>query len=843
MAFVGFALTITGLPVVFTTSDMGTLTCSSPLWFGGETGVSYANGWLDWPSGTLSVRAKPLDGDLEVSPASFTLHDATSGGHPLLTWLATRDSARIVSTPLASTITATATSITVGDGGLFPAPCFAWLNGEVLRVSSVAGNVLTATRGKLGTRAKMQRVDAAAGAFPEVFTEFSGIARRKVCLWGVDSASAATLLWVGYAVRAPVLSSDGARFTVSPDPMWTVQRQSPVGEALGATRLVGFSDGRSREDRSAPPLLKSTLQLTGGTPPVVPVYSNGSYRDLESLLEAHARSIATQTNAAGVRVEAHLARSGLNAFRVDLDASAAFSARVKFLSSDDAATLIAALRVASPSRYSVSGAVSPVMSSAVMLFPSVPGGTWPVASLASLPSSWTPVTTTDVVVTTETPGLRLNVDDDWNVIFGDISTADGGELGPRFSASMTWQARKPALQPATGVKVVQNPTALQMVYRVRSEHWAYGLKHSVVGLAEDAHADDWDWSGLSTVLTVTAGLRTARDWVFDGRRTLGSVVTECSLLHGCSPVIRAGRLALHAWTWPSAGETAVATLTSADILGMPTWMRWQDGLANRLQIKSDALTIDASRMQSRARFGPGRNITVELAGIEDQTLPVDDPLAFAREVVGRLALWEEPLGVVKFRVRGELLSTLELGRVFAVSEWMLPDGAGARGLSDALAMVIASELDFASGTVSVEGVVFIRRSYPYAPCAKVASVVSAYVVQLATGYVGGVYTYSGGNDASTFQAGDVVELIERDTTTLWTEQLTVASSDPATGRVVFTTAPSATAASKIAGGWVDLRFAPYAAVTATQGSRWMFVADDAAGVIDGTAEPQRLIAP
>ena len=142
----GWALTITGVPHVFTTHDQGTLTSSSPLWWAGETGVVYANGWLSPPRGTISERAKPLEGELEVSPLSFELHDATTtaGGSPLLTSLAGRDAALLTSTPLASSITASATSITVGNGALFTAPCFAWLNTECVRVTAVAGNVLTA---------------------------------------------------------------------------------------------------------------------------------------------------------------------------------------------------------------------------------------------------------------------------------------------------------------------------------------------------------------------------------------------------------------------------------------------------------------------------------------------------------------------------------------------------------------------------------------------------------------------------------------------------------------------------------------------------------------------------
>lgn len=849
MSVAGWAVTIAGCPYIFTTSDMGTLTSSSALWWGGETGVSYANGWLTWPRGTISERAKPLEGELEVSPMSFELHDAavSAGGSPLLTGLAGKDSVNTTSTPLAATITAAATSATVGDGGLFSAPCFAWVEGEAVRVSAVASNTLTIVRGRLGTKAVAHTVDAGAGRFPEAFVGVPFVTRRKVHLWRCDG-SVAVLVWAGYAVRAPKLADEGARYTVDCDPLWTVQSSNPVGAGLGSTRFAGFSDGRSRADTSVPPLLSTRIALNSGAQ--VLVHSNGPYRDVSQLFAHHQARVSARTNAAGQRVVLHFSRSGASAFTVDGDSTSPWSVRLRWTDRAEEVSIVAALRVTS--RYSASGLVADVPSSLVMIFTTNPGGTHLVASLAGMPVSWSATTITEASLTTsEQPALRFQPSDDWSVLLMGVSTADAGdETGPQVSGSYVFAARKPGRTlGAMHNFIIANPGPLKVVYRVRAEHWALGLKHSVVGLCEDAGASDWDWSSVYTgstsgpLLRATAGLRVARDWVFDGKRTLGGVVTECCLLHGCTPVVRSGRMALHAWGWPSARETPAATLTAADIIGRPTWSRWQDGIANRLVLKSDALNVDATLQQSRARYGPGRQITIELAGMDDQSFPVDDPIAFAREVVGRLELWADPLAQVTLTLKASHWPTLELGAVLRASEWMLPDGAGARGLSSALGVVVGRALDLNSATMKVDALLFPRRAYPYAPCAKVGSAVSSTVAQLATGYVGGVTSYSGGNDAATFAAGDIVELVERDTTTLWTETLQVQSINTGTGRVTFTGAMSGTAQTKIGAGWVDLRFADYADCQASQQAEWMFVADDATGVIDGTAAAQRLIAP
>lgn len=853
MSVAGWAVTIAGCPYIFTTSDMGTLTSSSALWWGGETGVSYANGWLAWPRGTISERAKPLEGELEVSPMSFELHDAatSAGGSPLLTGLAGKDSVNTTSTPVASSLTAAATSVTVGDGGVFSSPCFAWINGEAMRVTAIAGNVLTVTRGRLGTKAVVHTVDAASGRFPEAFTGVPWATRRKTHLWRVD-AGVATLVWAGYAVRSPRLADDGARFSIDCDPLWTVQSSNPVGGGLGSTRFAGYSDGRSRGNRSDPPLLSTItcLEVTASSAPRVPTYSNGPYRDLNQIFSHHQQAVSTATLAAGQRVDLHFSRSGADAFTIDGDSTATFTVRASWLDRP-AVAIDAPLRAAS--RYAATGRVTGVPSSVVMLFSTNPGGLHLVSSLASLPTSWTATATTEASLTTsEEPVLRLHINDDWTCLFTSVVTANASdETGPQFTSRYVFVARKPGGPPAPVVFVIPGPGPLKVAYRVRAEHWMLGLKHSVIALCEDAGASDWDWTSVynnttsqgGPALRATAGLRVARDWIFDGKRTLGSVVTECCLIHGCTPVVRSGRLSIHAWGWPSASETPVATLTAADIIGKPTWARWQDGIANRLVLKSDALNVDATLQQSRARYGPGRQITVELAGADDQALPIDDPIAFAREIVGRLELWSDPLGMATLTLKGSHWSTIELGTVLRVTEWMLPDGAGDRGLTSALGVVVGRTLDLGTASMKVDALLFPRVSYPYAPCAKVASVVSSTVAQLATGYVGGTNSYSGGNDAATFAAGDIVELVERDATTLWTETLQVQSVNTGTGRVTFTSAMSGTAQTKIGAGWVDLRFADYADCQASQQAEWMFVADDATAVIDGTAAPQRLIAP
>jgi len=855
----GWALTIAGVPYVFATHDLGTLTSASPLWWGGQAGVSYANGWLAMPRGTISERAKPLEGELEVSPLSFELHDAatTAGGSPLLTSLAGRDAALLTSTPLASTITASATSITVGNGALFTAPCFAWLNTECVRVTAVAGNVLTVTRGRLGTKAIAHTVDAATGYFPELYASVPWTTRRKVNLWRVEGTTA-TLYWSGYAVRAPSLSDDGARYTMACDSLWQVHAGNVVGGVLGTTRLTGYNSGSTTENNSGDvPLLVTYTTLSGGTNPAtgrrVIARTTGSYRSLALLLRQHQQNASTLTAAAGQRVNYVFTPSDTGSLNVNADSTSAFRTGVSWLQTD-APTENSRANV---SNFAVLLRVTDVPTNGLSVF-SRAIGSWAglVSSLASLPSSWSQTATTEAsLTTTEQPCLRVHLDNNWSVLIAQVTATDTTALGPNVNGYVTFLKRKATVATPSPTAVgtdrwllTGSPVA-QVVYRVRTDHWMLGLKHSIVGLCEDTVSDDWDWTSVyaggasGPAIRATAGLRTAREFYFDGERTLGSVVTEACLLQGCTPVMRSGRLAIHAWGWPSAGASPVVTLTATDLIGKPSWSRWTDGLVNRIRIKGEALNVEATLQQSRARYGPGRTITIDLAGIEDQSMPFDDPYAFAREVVGRAELWSDPLAVAKLTLKASLWDSVELGSLIRVSEWMLPTGAGGRGLTSKLGYVIARELDFERAQMRVEALLFPRVSYPYAPCGKIDSIIASTKVQLASGYVDSVYTYSGTVDAGTFEVGDVVELVERDTTTLWTEQLTIAAVDSGANTLTFTSAMSATAQSKIGAGWVDVRFADYAACVASQKSEWMYVGDDSTNVINSTADAVRPIAP
>jgi hypothetical protein len=98
----GYVLTLAGCPYVFTHRRGVGVTSADPLWFGDETGVQIADGWLMWPDWEDYGTGRPLDGDVEQDAYRFKLHDApidsgTAAGYMLFTFLTTQDIADIPS--------------------------------------------------------------------------------------------------------------------------------------------------------------------------------------------------------------------------------------------------------------------------------------------------------------------------------------------------------------------------------------------------------------------------------------------------------------------------------------------------------------------------------------------------------------------------------------------------------------------------------------------------------------------------------------------------------------------------------------------------------------------------
>lgn len=861
---IGWVLSLGGCPYLFTTANVAAVTSTSPLWFGAETGVQVADGWLFPPDFTLAERARPLDGDVDVDPIRLKLHDAVissgpAAGYNLLSFLATRDLGNIPSSLLAATVSATATSWTVGDGSVFTANTFAWVEQECVRVTAVAGNTLTVVRGRLGTKAVRHAIAEDEGIQPEVFTSLPWATRRKAVLWAVKSDLTAEPIWVGTAGAAPDLSTDGVTFELPCDPLWNTLKEAAVGSARGVVELTGFSGG-------------GYGGIGGGFRVGNATYSGVTCdRRRWVSFDAAAQSFIDRavsvlntpaffSNITSGTARGFFRRDGQRGvFNFDFDTTSTVDVdNVMSVPPGPSAPLASVNLAGDPidrggNRRGVMFTMDYCPQVAYALRMDGTDNTLGIRSMSAFDNFYQPTPTgPSGRAFTVDRVLKVALSDDWDVLFTGVTSFASSRY---FLAKTTLQARKvglPAAPPADRVWLV-DPPPLAVASRVQVEHWADGWRYGLLSLVDQGMDADWNWDAFDRLIWTTRGPQAARSWVVDGTRTAGELLREACLLNGCSVGIRGGRLTLVPWQLPRADATPAATLTAADLLGPVTpWEVWKEGFANRVTLKSPLLTVTIQDDRSTRRYGVGRDIQVDMEGVEVDRLRSLQPGELYRQLLSRLSLWADPLGIVTLSLPLGRMFDVYMGDTVQVTEWDAPDGLGGRGLKADRGLVLGRQLDLGAGVLTLEVLLFKRAAYGYAPCVKVLSQDSTAQVRLEPKPVRGTEDYAGSvaaglNDAGSgkFTAGAKVRAILRDSTTAFSESLTIdaAGWNGAAWVMKFTTAMSATLQGHIAAGrWVDVVLDRY--TTATTAERtWAWIAAEGTGTIDGTAAPAQRIAP
>lgn len=861
---IGWILTLAGCPYIFTTPRMATATSTNPLWFGAETGVQVAEGWLVSPDFTIEERARPLDGDVDVDPIRVKLHDARidsgpAAGFNLLSFLATRDISDIPSSLLAATVSASATSWTVGDGSVFAANTFAWVEQECVRVTAVAGNTLTVVRGALGTKAVRHAIAEDEGIQPEVFTSLPWATRRKAVLWAVKSDLTAAPVWLGTAGAAPDLSVDGVTFELPCDPLWATLKETPVGSARGVVELTGFSGGGYGGIGAG--FRVGTATYSGVTcdrrrwvsfdaaaqsfiDRAVSVLNNPAF--FSNITSGTARGFFRRDGQRGV-------------FNFDFDTTSAVDVdNVMSVPPGPSAPLASVNLPGDPidrggNRRGVMFTMDYCPQVAYALRIDGADNTLGIRSMAAFDNFYVP-----------TPGapsgraftldrcLKAPLSDDWNVLFTGITSFASSRY---FLAKTTLQPRKVGLPPTPPWDRVWlvDPAPLSVVTRVQCEHWADGWRYGLLSQMDTATDADWDWDAFDRLIWTTRGPQAARSWVIDGTRTAGELLREACLLNGCSVGIRAGRLTLVPWQLPRADATPAATFTSQDLLGDVTpWERWKEGFANRVTLKSPLLTVTIQDDRSTRRYGVGRDIQVDMEGVEVDRLRNLQPGELYRQLLSRLSLWADPLGIVSLPVSLGRMFDVYMGDTVQVTEWDAPDGSGGRGLKGDKGLVLGRRLDLGTGVMTLQVLLFKRTSHGYAPCAKIASMDDTDLVLLDPAPVRGSEDYAGSvgaglSDAgsSKFTAGAKVRCVLRDSTTAFSESLVIQTVgfDGVSYYFRFTTSMSVTLQGYLSGGaWVDVVLDNFTDATSEERT-WAWIAAEGTGTIDGTAVPAQRIAP
>jgi hypothetical protein len=902
-----YMVTFDGCPYRFGTGGVVAPTSTDADWPEATGTVpTLVVGGLVYPRGTIEERLRPIDGTVEVSGFNFTLHDpiaeaGPAAGYPVVTWLGTRKETVKTSTELASDIAATGNgTFSVAYGSDFPTGAqVVYVEHEALYCSGRSGGTFTINaspsgRARYGSRAVAHVRDPSNSFAPTVYKDFPGFERRRVVLWHIDAAQVARPIWRGYCQRAPRLTSGndpsaGALYEFQCESAAQVELAQPVGMPASITRPRGFNSDAivatvmpTRRAASPTHHGQSSDQTTVDDPindTLADALAQTSRRLLESLggpdagyqvTLAHEegrvvlRVVSAAANGSPIYGGLRIRGTGINASATNNDNDLAGNAHTQVFAVDG-------------------GEYSPECLVFVEL--NTPSQPFPIASGAGFPTSWAAVTVDDTtnrtsvqtmlrgelapgawLVLSPDPGASSPVDTTAAPFFVGVVAIEGDA-----SQSTLWNDGARTL-------TLERAIPLTLTTRVSTSHWVHGIEHGLfdrAALGSFADPRNWDWTAVDAVVAATSGASSPRVWYFDGAKKLGDVIRDACALDGCGVAVRASRLCVIPFAPPLPNTPVAATFDADDdFVGKPSWTTFPDGIANVVSVESERLKIVVRDQRSISRNGPGREVKLSLTGIEDARLIAGvNPFEIARTILSRvLGIWSIPVALARFTVSIASLHAVFVGDYVGVTDWLMPDGTGGRGLADVTCQVIGRAVDLGASTIAFEAIIYDHGNLAaYAPCVRVAALNPARtVVTVATSYLGATLgtgesdtpvatlTDYAGSDRSDyagtagdggtgfFAAGDKVTLVLRDSTTLTTEDATVLSVDTAAKTITLTGAVAASWATALAASAVvDVVYSDYdtSGLQAAQ-KGYAFVCDYLAPYfIGGSSDPAQTWSP
>lgn len=931
-------LSIEGCPYLFTTGGVASYAFTGDRdadWTRDVAEWTVLSGWLDVSDGlSWTERVMALQGDVEVSGITFRIHDKapTTGpaaGFPVMSWLCTRED--VASTPLAASIEAQATTMTVEDGSIFGSADFpVWVDREAMWCTSRTGNTLTldiadTVRGVYGSLNRAHIVDADTRYAPEVYPAFPFLERRRAILWmaPVDAAGAFTdpvPLWRGYvATGAPRLASDGARWELFCDSVTALLGDVTIGVPPVACTVAGYSTSTTYGAFSAfvDGRTNGGVSFHGGglmqscAPGTTPRY----YDSLAELCADLNDQITAQLAAAGVTSSVHVTANG-RTVRLwgnvgdgkNMTTWLHLGMRVPVGDSVNTVTDSATGDLAEASIDNVPLAIASV---GLSQFEPVAVR---MASVAGLPTTgWPygepPDSARRTVLTATAGDYRLELIPIADDIIADtvVDVANRTVRGYLRLYRGTGTSRidldgsegiADLLAIQEGYAFLLAPLTFRAATTIDTTLWAQGLQDLVsndgvpLGGTQVPTADldyrDWSWSRIHRIAAAVPAALARRHWLFDGTQDVRSVLVMNEQFSGGAPGIRRSRIAPDVFVPATRTDVYDAdhtfTCGGGTYLERPGFIVAPDGIANSVSARLADATGGGSTtwvlqdQRSVARFGPRKlpDGPMEVRGLEvTAEMLAQGPRALQQYLTSRvMALWSVPVKTAKVHTTLARLDTVYLmDNVRVDADSFLPNASGDRGWDGVGATVIGREVKLVGGSGGVDGkITFELMHWPYnalggwAPCARVATsvastkaitVASAYLPTAGTGYDdlpkpadyagsnrtgyanadlgAGTVAFDGGTGL--FPVGAQVELILRDATGDVHEFLEVATVDPATRTITFTTTQSAAWALYILAGYlVDLRpVRDYEAVT-TEQQRYAFVGDRASHAIESNSD-------
>lgn len=885
-----YCLQIDGWQYVPATQGVASFpTCTETDWVG-STGVTLLQGFLLPPRAQFSERVNPIDGELSVDQMTFGVFDADPGagpasGSPVMTYSGTLNDSAYTKTQLSASCTKTDATIHVTDASLFAASGTMWLGQEAIVYAGTTGTTFTGcARGALGTLAVPHTVDAGNNYYPVVRSPFPSFEGRRVVLYVVDDAGVATPIWRGNCNRTPRFTraadgrgSWGTVLEIQCEHAWQVVKKTRAAIAGATTHLAGFS----------------TQAMSGyvswAASPDTGMGIGGRVQDMtnplflkRSLMEALQNFTVVDTGYFGTNTLSVVYRfeNGGVSKVVSGNVGSAFSVGFR-LGSQTAM----ARSEGSGSGTAVANIPSapPVL---LMLTANDPGAIAPLMGPTTiLPSTWTATTTADgTESTTYRPALVGDFSDDYYLVIEPTSVTAwnaGTQLGPFVVGNITLRAKSAAVPPARYITdhrpiygtqlLIESIIPLNVSATVATTHWLLGVRHAFV---EDTgntmrcgiDSRDWEWSQQSELLRLTSDANSARSWIFDGSKTLGTLLFDELRYSGCAIGIRGSRLSPFAIRAPLPTDTIDTshTFTSSDWIDTPGFERTPDGIANMAKVNAIKFAMLVRDQSSVDQYGPGRVVELDLPGMDSLRTAGSDPTQIWSNVLSRVIdLWGYPVFSGKFTVSLERFASVHIGDFVKVTDWLIPNGLGGRAPSNRKGMVIGKRWDLAAARIEFEVIFFdIGNIAGYAPCVRVTSIAGAVLsisnayltaASSTTDYAGSnlasyafASTYANDAGVSWFAANDRVRLVKRGTVTATQETgLTVASIAPSTTPGASTITLTGAPATVVGTDEWDLVFDGYGNGSTPSANEKLFawIASLSTGMIGTSTDRQTTWAP
>jgi len=847
------------------------VTISSAVWTGAQDPAWHVTGtsgkpWLAWDSLTIEERVRPVEGGLDVSSLTLRLADVDGA---VTAFLASRESMPTVL--LAADLTASATTITVQTTAAFASSGVLHIGRERITYSGKTGTTFTGcTRGTAGTRARsykrVQRQRVYGG------DKLPSTLGRRVTVWALRFASAdatqvtdPTLIYDGRVGEGTRMSDAGAIWEIPIDHAIKAlgEKSPPITVTLyGYAHYTANLRSTTASRSAAVYAVRSPLQAwwytvssgvglfcglsqdatapdDGGWHPTREVFLekwNTAARALGSVAATDSVPAGgvDAYSASARRLEVQVAwwgrNGGINAAPLD-PGSDTTTAHLGIPTMPEACLWLEGLVHLDDADLAV--------------IPSTP------AASGDVLTQWALACERDNGILPKEE-LRATI----TVTGGGASTIEAAPIGVERYTPGGAGGELTAGAAALITRATIASLRLSVDVGARASGWWNAIRYGLLAAIDEArgldHIDDsMAWARIATIAAGAQPWNVARRYWIDPAEPPIATLRNEALLSGLSLATHRGRIAVARIRDVGSTEAPTRTLAQSDLRrgAVATMREVSDGIISSVRCilpgsgdeeRRSVSVVDASAV---AESGVGAEIVARvpegaIGGIGGVgAILADSRLrgSVERVALSMLSPWVRPYRLVT--VPTDLrCAGVEIGDVIDLDEWLLPNGSGARGISQR-AVVIGHRRDYRAGRVDL----FLRVSEVRAgwcPAFLLASISGAVCTVDAdpcgTSSAAGFASESDADGNARTDAGleylatgDEVRIVELDARSPATAfDATVSSVDRGALTVTLNASPGATWATRATNGVALMVPAKHTTAVAAQ-RRYVFVADGA----------------